>query len=81
MWHSEPLMDVIKVKRHLDSETLYLRELRPLLGQDVQIIILASDVRGGQSGSASAREELRGSVLRYDDPCAPVGEDDWEALQ
>lgn len=23
---------------------------------------------------------LRGCVLRYDDPLAPVGEDDWEAL-
>ena len=25
-------------------------------------------------------EELRGSVLRFDDPFAPVGENDWEAL-
>jgi hypothetical protein len=23
---------------------------------------------------------LRGSVLRFDDPLAPVGEDDWEVL-
>jgi antitoxin (DNA-binding transcriptional repressor) of toxin-antitoxin stability system len=26
-------------------------------------------------------EVLRGSVLRYDDPVGPVGEDDWEALR
>jgi len=25
-------------------------------------------------------EELRGSVLRFDDPFAPVAENDWEAL-
>lgn len=29
----------------------------------------------------SARRALRGSVLRYDDPTAPVGSDDWEALR
>lgn len=26
-------------------------------------------------------EVLRGSVLRYDNPTAPITEDDWEALQ
>ena len=26
-------------------------------------------------------EELRNSVIRYDDPCAPVGQDDWEILR
>ena len=25
-------------------------------------------------------EPLRGSVLRFDEPFAPVGENDWEAL-
>jgi prevent-host-death family protein len=27
-----------------------------------------------------ALQALRGSVVRYDDPAAPVGEGDWEAL-
>lgn len=26
-------------------------------------------------------EELRNSVIRYDDPFKPVGQDDWEALK
>lgn len=26
-------------------------------------------------------EELRNSVLQYDDPLEPVGEDDWEGLK
>ncbi len=26
-------------------------------------------------------EELRNSVIRYDDPFKPVGEDDWEVLK
>jgi hypothetical protein len=29
---------------------------------------------------ADPLEELRDSVLRFDDPFAPVGENDWEAL-
>jgi antitoxin (DNA-binding transcriptional repressor) of toxin-antitoxin stability system len=29
---------------------------------------------------ADPLEELRGSVLRFDDPFAPVDENDWEAL-
>jgi hypothetical protein len=29
---------------------------------------------------ADPLEELRGSVLRFDDPFAPVGKNDWEAL-
>ena len=30
--------------------------------------------------AANPLEELRGSVLRFDNPFAPVGENDWEAL-
>ncbi len=30
--------------------------------------------------TADPLEELRGSVLRFDDPFAPVGESDWDAL-
>ena len=30
---------------------------------------------------ARALAALRGSVLRFDDPTAPVGVDDWEALR
>ena len=26
-------------------------------------------------------EELRNSVIHFDDPCKPVGQDDWEALK
>jgi prevent-host-death family protein len=29
----------------------------------------------------AALSELRDTVLRYDDPLAPVGEEDWEALR
>ena len=34
-----------------------------------------------QEKPQSVLEELRNSVLRYDDPFEPVGQDDWEVLK
>lgn len=39
------------------------------------------EVRPFSPHSVDPLEILRGSVLRYDAPTAPVGEDDWEATQ
>ena len=36
--------------------------------------------RAAAPTTADPLEELRGSVLRFDDPFAPVGENDWDAL-
>ncbi len=32
-------MSVIRIHRHIDSETLHLPELRPLIGKTVEIVI------------------------------------------
>ena len=45
-------------------------------GQAVEVIVLPA----AQSG-ASATHPLRGMVLRYDQPTAPVAEADWDALK
>ncbi len=39
------------------------------------------EVRPYRGQSRNPLEVLRGSVLRYDSPTAPVAEEDWEALQ
>jgi len=36
-------MEAIRVRRTLDSETLHLPELRPLMGRQVEIIVLAEE--------------------------------------
>ncbi|MCS5693070.1 type II toxin-antitoxin system Phd/YefM family antitoxin [Cyanobium sp. FGCU-6] len=36
--------------------------------------------RPAAPSAADPLEPLRGTVLRFDDPFAPVGENDWEAL-
>lgn len=45
-------MNAIRIRKKLDSEILTLPELRPLLGQTVEIIVLDEESAGAiQSGS------------------------------
>ena len=74
-------MQAIRVTQKLDSETLYLPQLRPLVGKDVEIIVLTVEGRS----PVVLREDvapnpLAGSVLRYDDPFElAASADEWEA--
>lgn len=71
------MKSLIRLKRHLDSETLHLPELHHLIGSDVEIV-----VRELPPAPRDADDyPLRGSVLRYDDPFEPVAADDWEAAE
>ena len=75
-------MEVLKLTRHLDSETLHQPELRPFLGKDVEIIVREVDSAPRADEAPANRYPLRGSVLRDDDPFEPaVPEDDWEVLR
>lgn len=76
-------MQAIRVTRTLDSETISLPQLRPWVGQQVEIIVLSVGESVPTSAATSgAPNHLAGSVLRYDDPFEPaVDADDWEANQ
>lgn len=39
-------METIRIRRHLDSEQLNLPELRPLIGRDVEITVVAEEQLG-----------------------------------
>jgi hypothetical protein len=39
------------------------------------------ELRPYRDNARDPLELLRGSLLRYDNPTDPVGEDDWEAAQ
>jgi hypothetical protein len=54
---------------------LLLEHLPFRAGQAVEVIVLPA-ARPGPAGHA-----LRGTVLRYDQPTAPVAEADWDALR
>ena len=67
---------IVRITRHLDSETVHLPEIHDLVGRDVEIVVREI----GTVEHASEGHPLRGSVLRYDQPLEPVAEEDWEAL-
>ena len=39
------------------------------------------EIRRYQPPSRKPLDRLRGSVLRYDDPLAPVGDEDWDTAR
>ena len=48
-------MDAIRIRRHIDSETLRLPELRPVIGMEAEIIILVDEpVSAKPGGNMSA---------------------------
>lgn len=58
-------MNAVRICRKLESETLYLPELRPLVGKQVEIIVLdesapqATPGTGDWEAAARAAQELR----------------------
>ena len=74
-------MNAIRIRRKLESDTPHLPELQPLIGKNVEIIVLEDSLVSAEDGNSSTPEvRLRGSVLRYDDPFEPAAPaDEWEA--
>ena len=74
-------MQAIRITQKLESDTLYLPQLRPWLGKNVEIVvqeIMPNPVVA--LGSPIPVRSLVGSVLQYDDPFGPAIEpDEWEA--
>jgi hypothetical protein len=54
---------------------LLLDQLPFRAGQTVEVIVLPA------ASPTPSGHPLRGTVLRYDDPTAPVVEADWDALR
>ncbi len=73
-------MEIYKVGTVLEqSGTLTLKQLPFQVGEHVQVIVMRVP-KPAQEATAAACS-LHGTVLRYDDPFAPVAESEWEALQ
>jgi hypothetical protein len=60
-----------------EDGTLTIKGLPFHAGEEVEVIVLAEVRRAREE----RRYPLRGKPLRYEAPFAPVGEDDWQALQ
>lgn len=66
-------MNAIRIRKTIDSETLYLPQLRPFVGRTVDIIVTeevrASFIRPGTgdwTAAAKAAQELRESGYDFD---------------
>jgi hypothetical protein len=72
-------MNAIRIHKTIDSETLHLPELKPLIGRTVEIIVLEEDTRsvvlpgtGDWDAAERAVEELEDydyDALREQDEC------------
>ena len=73
-------MTTIRIETTLDSDTLHLPQLRPLMGKSVEIIVREMPQQAQGLGNGSYVSSLAGSVVEYNDPIAPaLSPDDWEA--
>jgi hypothetical protein len=63
---------MVRIRRKLDSETLYLPELKPLIGKTVEITVTEETVpeitpgTGDWDAAARAAKELRESAYDFD---------------
>ena len=70
---------MIRITKKLESDTLFVPELRPWLGSEVEIIVREADEHRGEPTTEPF--PLRGSIVADDDPFGPaVSPDAWEAI-
>ncbi len=48
----------VRIRKHLDSETLHLPELRPLIGKTVEIVVNEDSTAPVEPGDYSALRDL-----------------------
>ena len=59
-------MSAIRIRKRIDSETLHLPELRPLLGKAVEIIVREQPAILPGTGNWAALEEAARDLAGYD---------------
>ena len=71
-------MGTHRVETTLERDgTLTLKDLPFQAGDEVEVIILAREAKA----NGPACYPLRGQPLQYDEPTAPVAQDDWDVLR
>jgi hypothetical protein len=59
-------MDAIRIRKHLDSETLHLPELKPLIGKTVEIVVQVVIAPAAAPDPWTAWNQLAGTLKDYD---------------
>ncbi|HEY4234157.1 MAG TPA: hypothetical protein VGM76_12070 [Lacipirellulaceae bacterium] len=72
-------MDAIRIETLLEGDTLYLPELKPLVGKSVEIVVTELLQKGELQHGANWVSPLADSVLNYVEPFESAAVADWEA--
>jgi hypothetical protein len=73
-------MNAIRIETLLEGDTLYLPQLKPLVGKSVEILVTELAQQGQSPPVGRHDSPLAGSVLAYLDPFEPAASpNDWEA--
>jgi hypothetical protein len=73
-------MTAIRIETLLEGETLFLPQLKPLVGKSVEIVVTELPTGQTTSGYENWTSPLAGTVLSYLGPCEPAASsDEWEA--
>jgi hypothetical protein len=73
-------MTAIRIETTIDSDTLHLSQLKPLVGKSVEITVREMPQRAERPGRGTWVSPLAGSVIEYIDPFEPaVSPEEWEA--
>ena len=55
-------MNAIRIRAHVDSETLHLPELKALIGKDVEIIVIEETTVGANAGKEAPRKKTLAEI-------------------
>jgi hypothetical protein len=73
-------MTSIRIETTIEGETLYLPQLRPLLGKSVEIVVKELRPSANDAVGANWASPLAGTVTEYREPFAPAASSgEWEA--
>jgi len=73
-------MTAIRIETTIESDTLHLPQLKPLVGKSVEIIVREMPQRTERRSDSAWVSPLAGTVIEYADPSEPaVPPGEWEA--
>jgi hypothetical protein len=60
-------MNAVRIRKRVDSETIHLPELRPMIGKEVEIIVLEEQSTSVPGQDFSKLDEIAGKIDLDDD--------------
>jgi len=65
-------MDALRIRRHVDSDTLHIPDLKQMIGKDVEIIVLVESPDNTIHKRKRTPGSAKGMITMADDFAAPL---------